>query len=49
MRLEHVAKNYDALARFYDLGDLGVSRALTRIGRLRRDGGASGAGVGTAC
>ncbi len=35
MRLEDVAKNYDALARFYDLGDRWLSRPFARIGRLR--------------
>lgn len=35
MRLEEVAKNYDALARFYDLGDRWLSRPFARIGQLR--------------
>lgn len=37
MRLEDVAKNYDALARFYDLGDRWLSRPFARIGRLRAE------------
>ncbi|MCA9495181.1 MAG: methyltransferase domain-containing protein [Myxococcales bacterium] len=37
MRLDEVAKNYDALSRFYDLGDRWVSGPVARMGRLRAD------------
>ncbi|TNE87269.1 MAG: methyltransferase domain-containing protein [Deltaproteobacteria bacterium] len=35
MQLDDVAKNYGALARFYDLGDRWLTRPFARIGRLR--------------
>ncbi len=35
MRLEDVARNYDWLAPFYDLGDRWLSRPFARIGALR--------------